>query len=1042
MEVNNSLSTSDTLSKRTPLLGHEDNDTSKHHEQYYGKHREYDSNNNNNTSTSCSTTTTELPTTTSPKTIKKFIDETISPLGTGDASRENGKQIHQRLTPPTPNSPSSPACLAAQFYGEEYQQLAQLENEKTASSSANASASQKNNINSTINSNITINNNNISDDSEVEKFLLTSPLADASPDFKPTENDQGQTNNILTGRKAARTLRLFRETDDEDEGGSENGTGVSGDDANEAKFAGLPSPLKDRLLDIEPVSSATYIPHTPVIHDHTYEGPHQHQHHKHSHTHTHPHLHSHQQQHQQQQQQQNQQQHQQQQQLQQQQHQQHTSPCKSIFVAPDEVEEPVTPGLPPKPQHLTANLEFDHTLNGDITRISKFPSESTTGDASDDRRREIEEIEKIIKYSRSSTPANFLERDVAHVDDAVHTRDDVCNDLNQSGIIDDQHNFNHLYDSHKEDHFAFPLAVELRPFKNKVGGHTAIFSFSKQAVCKALVNRENIFYETIEVLHSELLSFMPKYIGVLNVRYSSIINEKELVKEEEGKENIKNSKVKSKDLVESERGMNQLEETSEKAEDIKKMGKMQRTGNMQNVDEANNADNELESTEHCGQPGTDDYRIDQSHIYHHQHQNQHLHQHLHQRGQSQTYQPEVVLDDNKHIIPDTLWKHYSSSFPSPKYNHSITSSKISPIPSLTNSPVQRPNQGSTVVNTDLQVQVLQEVFQPSLRLLDDDFFPMEEDSKDEALLVTPNASSNEQHDEQLPTLTPNSPEAILRKHTRFERFILLEDLTSNMKKPCVLDLKMGTRQYGIEANPKKQKSQRRKCLATTSRQLGVRVCGLQIFTHDNRRIARDKYFGRRLRAGIQFCKVMAKFLYNGKDVYSILLRIPHLIVQFQELYNIFDKLPGYRMYGSLILLMYEGGSKSNYDQVKVKIIDFAQSVISEEGQDHATIPPAHPHSVDFGYLRGLHSLVKYCTLIFQVLSRTKLCDLQSMKDWLVEHKDDLLVIENCVWLDDYAEIDQKVDGGINEIAEEDPFNINYSLDVEGHEEVDDDNVSE
>ncbi|MDC6271980.1 hypothetical protein PP707_06740, partial [Acetobacter pasteurianus] len=77
MEVNNSLSTSDTLSKRTPLLGHEDTDTSKHHEQYYGKHREYDSNNNNNnTSTSCSTTTTELPTTTSPKTIKKFIDET------------------------------------------------------------------------------------------------------------------------------------------------------------------------------------------------------------------------------------------------------------------------------------------------------------------------------------------------------------------------------------------------------------------------------------------------------------------------------------------------------------------------------------------------------------------------------------------------------------------------------------------------------------------------------------------------------------------------------------------------------------------------------------------------------------------------------------------------------------------------------------------------------------------------------------------------------------------------------------------------------
>lgn len=55
-------------------------------------------------------------------------------------------------------------------------------------------------------------------------------------------------------------------------------------------------------------------------------------------------------------------------------------------------------------------------------------------------------------------------------------------------------------------------AVELKPYKHQVGGHTALFRFSKKAVCKSLSNRENEFYEAVETRHPELLKFLPRYV--------------------------------------------------------------------------------------------------------------------------------------------------------------------------------------------------------------------------------------------------------------------------------------------------------------------------------------------------------------------------------------------------------------------------------------------------------------------------------------------------------------------------------------------------
>ena len=69
------------------------------------------------------------------------------------------------------------------------------------------------------------------------------------------------------------------------------------------------------------------------------------------------------------------------------------------------------------------------------------------------------------------------------------------------------------YASHFKKRHRAPLgAVELKPYKHQVGGHSTVFHFSKRAVCKQLSNRENEFYEVLERRHPELLKFLPRYV--------------------------------------------------------------------------------------------------------------------------------------------------------------------------------------------------------------------------------------------------------------------------------------------------------------------------------------------------------------------------------------------------------------------------------------------------------------------------------------------------------------------------------------------------
>ncbi|XP_075538743.1 inositol hexakisphosphate kinase 1-like isoform X1 [Dermacentor variabilis] len=256
----------------------------------------------------------------------------------------------------------------------------------------------------------------------------------------------------------------------------------------------------------------------------------------------------------------------------------------------------------------------------------------------------------------------------------------------------------------------------------------------------------------------------------------------------------------------------------------------------------------------------------------------------------------------------------------------------------------------------------------------------DEDDEDDESWCPGKPSSSEASQLRVQICSCNEERLLLRESSSWsgsQYLLLLENVVSHFRRPCILDLKMGTRQHGDDATEEKRHRQMAKCAASTSASLGVRICGMQVYQSGSF-MCRDKYYGRRLDdRGLRHC--LRQFFHDG---YRLRADLAALVTQrLLGLRRAVERQNSFRFYSSSLLVIYEGSSPSSSSheddeashssstagtaaeseeddvpsppRVDVRMIDFAHT--THEGYEGDTTRHCGP---DAGYLLGLDNLVR------------------------------------------------------------------------------------